>query len=300
MLGWRMSDKIESMIEELKAHGYAVLRPLTRLPKIETPLETKVGVVIDIETTGLDPQGDEIIQLAMSFFRYLPETGEIVEVPYVYTSYNEPQFNEISDEIQMITGITPDMVKGHRLDIAHIEKCMSKVSLCVAHNAYFDRRFMERLSPVFANKPWACSMHDINWLSHGFAVKNLFYILTRMGYDMSGVHNAEFDTMAVLTALNARTAAGHTYFKELLDHARKSSVRIYVLNTRYEDNEKLRARKYVWSDGVKSGLYKGYRLDIDNSDQWKAEMDFHQELGLHPDQVVVEKITALNRYSARV
>jgi len=292
-------SEVKRMIDDLTGRGYSVLSPLSPLPKIETEEETKVGAMIDVETTGLNPDTDEIIQLAISFFRYTP-SGVIVEMPYDYCAYNEPILNEISPEIQMVTGITPDMVAGHKIDVAHIEKCMSKVSLCVAHNARFDRRFMEHLSPAFSVIPWACSMNDIDWLSHGFVVKNLFYIMTRMGFNMSGNHAADFDVLATITAVSQNTAAGTPYFAELLANARRPSWRFYVKNTRYEDGDKFRERNYKWSDGVKYGLHKGWRLDVHTPDEGAAERAFHQELGLHADQVVVNKITAVDRYSSRV
>jgi hypothetical protein len=39
--------------------------------------------------------------------------------------------------------------------------------LVIAHNADFDRRFLERRLPVFATKDWPCSRFDIDWKAEG-------------------------------------------------------------------------------------------------------------------------------------
>jgi hypothetical protein len=39
--------------------------------------------------------------------------------------------------------------------------------LVIAHNAGFDRCFVEKLAPGFALKGWACSQSQINWAGRG-------------------------------------------------------------------------------------------------------------------------------------
>jgi DNA polymerase III epsilon subunit-like protein len=40
--------------------------------------------------------------------------------------------------------------------------------LVVAHNAAFDRKFLERPCETFSTKPWACSISQINWAAEGY------------------------------------------------------------------------------------------------------------------------------------
>src|ERR1700749_4114041 len=42
--------------------------------------ETRLGVFVDTETTGLDPDADEVIELALLPFEYERDTGAIVRV----------------------------------------------------------------------------------------------------------------------------------------------------------------------------------------------------------------------------
>src|SRR4030081_1135679 len=116
------SDDVESLAHQLEATGnYRVLRRL--VPRSATPAPAgytgKVGIILDFETTGLDPAKDEIIEVAMVKFRY-SATDEITGVSDVFQTYNEPSI-PIPALITDLTGITNEMVAGHRIDIATLE-----------------------------------------------------------------------------------------------------------------------------------------------------------------------------------
>lgn len=64
---------LDAMAETLNATGnYRVLRRLAPLSRYSDPNggETRRGLYIDLETTGLDAHRDEIIEIAMVPFSY--------------------------------------------------------------------------------------------------------------------------------------------------------------------------------------------------------------------------------------
>src|SRR5450756_1049302 len=105
---------LAAMAEALaKSADYRFLRRLVPREIITSSIgqNTKTGI---LETTGLDQQKDEIIELGMVKFDYLPD-GRIASLRDVYTSFNEPS-EPVPLEVTALTGITDDMVAGQRID----------------------------------------------------------------------------------------------------------------------------------------------------------------------------------------
>ncbi len=67
--------------------------------------------------------------------------------------------------------------------------------LVIAHNAGFDRRFLEKLAPGFALKAWACSQSQIDWEGEGIEGTRLSYLVAGAGY-FYDKHRAVNDCLA--------------------------------------------------------------------------------------------------------
>jgi DNA polymerase-3 subunit epsilon len=107
-----------------------------------------VAAVVDVETTGINPDRDKIIELGICLFEYDRQSGRIYKVLGSWEWLEDPGL-PIPAEITKITGITDTMVAGHRIDDA-VDDLLSRVVLVIAHHADFDRRFLERRLPAFA------------------------------------------------------------------------------------------------------------------------------------------------------
>ena len=110
------------MAETLAASGeYRIQRRLKRRANRspEAGADLKVALFVDVETTGLDPQKDEIIELAMVPFTYGPD-GQIYEVRDSFQSFRQPT-SPISSEITKITGITNEMVANAVIEPKRVE-----------------------------------------------------------------------------------------------------------------------------------------------------------------------------------
>src|SRR5260370_11482276 len=107
----------------------------------------------------------------------------------------------IPPEITTITGITDEMVAGHRIDDSALDDLLTRVVLVIAHNADFDRRFLERRLPAFAAKHWACSRFDIDWKAEGIRSSALEFVAYSLGFFHDG-HRAAIDCRPTLHALS--------------------------------------------------------------------------------------------------
>src|ERR1043166_471963 len=171
------SDDLAAMALALDAsEDYRVLRRLT-FRKEFTPAQDppfKIGILLDVETTGLSTASDEVIELGLVKFSYLLD-GRVGAVIDTYSSFNEPT-KPIPEEVTNLNGITNEMVAGHRIDPATVDAFVSDAVVSIAHNASFDRRFAERYWPAFAHKSWACSVNEVEWRKHGFEGSRLGYL----------------------------------------------------------------------------------------------------------------------------
>ena len=79
-------------------------------------------------------------------------------------------------------------------------------NLIIAHNAGFDRCFLERRFPLFVAKPWACSMRQVPWAEEGLGSTKLDYLLNRCGFFFDD-HRAMADCRAVLHLLSLQAPA---------------------------------------------------------------------------------------------
>src|SRR5947209_5923793 len=98
----------DDMIRTLEKSGdYRVLRRLKPRDVFETIVpgqELKTGVIIDLETTGLDTVSDEIIELGLVKFSYLAD-DRVATVADTFGAFNEPT-RPIPPEVTELTGIT--------------------------------------------------------------------------------------------------------------------------------------------------------------------------------------------------
>ena len=289
----------EDMAAALEATGqYRVLRKIQQRTTIMSAdgAPTKKGLFVDVETTGLDPDRHEIIELAMVPFTY-GTSGQIFGVGDPYHGLREPK-EPISAEITAITGITDEMVAGHDLDGQTIEAFIETADLVVAHNASFDRRFLENYSPVFEMKPWACSIQQVDWRSAGFEGTRLGYLVAGAGYFYDR-HRALNDCYAAIELLAMPLPpSGEPAFKQLLENARKPTWRIWATYAPFELKDKLRERGYRWNAGG-DGALRAWSIDV-VADLREAELAFLQTEIYHREtDIPMRRIDAYTRFSKR-
>ena len=84
---------------------------------------TRTGVILDVETTGLDHEHDAVIELAMMRFAY-DQDDAVLGVVDTFQSFSDPG-RPIEPEITAITGINDNMVRGCALDPEAVRSFMA-------------------------------------------------------------------------------------------------------------------------------------------------------------------------------
>ncbi|MGY3512227.1 3'-5' exonuclease [Bradyrhizobium lupini] len=295
------ASDLAAMAEALsQSTDYRVLRRLVPRPTSmpASGRETKIGILLDTETTGLDHATHEIIELGMVKFDYTPD-GRIVGVRDTFSAFNEPTA-PIPPEVTALTGITDDMVAGHKIDEAAVNGFVDdSVVLVIAHNSGFDRKFSERYWPVFERKGWACSATEVDWRQHGFEGAKLGYLLNGAGY-FHQAHRAVDDCHALLEILDFDLpTTGAPALAVLLETARQKTIRIWAEQSPFALKDSLKRRGYRWSDGT-DGRPKSWYVDVCES-ALDTELAFlRTEIYLRDVEPRLQTLTAFTRFSCRI
>lgn len=259
--------------------------------------EKLLGVYLDVECTGLDYTKDSIIELGMIRFEFSRE-GKIFRILETFDEYEDPGI-PIPPNITDLTGITDEMVSGKHIDDEAVKAFIADTSIIIAHNAGFDRKFMEKRFPAFVEKSWGCSQREVPWGEEGIESFKLEYIAYRSGFFYEG-HRADIDCRAGLEALSRPLPKSNELpLTILLENARKTTYIVWAIGSPFESKDRLKERGYRWSPGG-DGRLKSWYKELDASDK-DAEIRFlKDEIYVKAVEPRVDKVTALERYSDRV
>lgn len=241
-------SSLEAMAQLLQDSGdYRVLRRLRQclqFPAGQPGATLRRLALVDTETTGLNAELDRIIELAMVVVDVDIDRGVPVGAVCVFDGFEDPQ-RPLPAQIVALTGITDDMVRGQRLDEAALAQALSGVSWVVAHNAAFDRPFVQARWPAFAALPWACSFADLDWKARGHASAKLQSLAADAGW-FYDAHRADADCHALLAVLARADADGQNALAQLWRSVNEPHFRLSALGAPFERKELLKARGYRW------------------------------------------------------
>ncbi|UUZ66709.1 DNA polymerase III subunit epsilon [Polaromonas sp. P2-4] len=293
-----MPAVLEGMARALEQHpDYRVLRRLLAQTQFtHQPLGPIARVVIlDTETTGLDHARDKIIELALVRVDVDMQTGQPVGPVQVYDGLQDPGM-PIPKIAREITGITDAMVGGQQLDEVRIASLLEGVDLVIAHNAGFDRPFVEARLPQVAGLNWACSFADIDWTAAGRSSAKLSYLASELGW-FYDAHRAEMDCHALLTVLMAEVPGlGQSGLARLIASTQTPSYRLQATGAPFDAKDLLKTRGYRWDA---TGKVWHTRLGSDEALQAECEWLKQAVYAGRAARLQWERHDAKSRYSSR-
>lgn len=196
----------------------------TSKPLKQLPLEEAIFAVLDLETTGLNAKRNSITEVTAILFKNGVEIDK-------YSTLIKPN-EAIPEEVELLTGITNDMVKQAPalvMVLSELSGFLGEAPLIVGHNVSFDMGFLkEKISQsgldVFADR------YD---LSRAFCTKVLaqkalpslpsyegIVVATAVGYHNPNPHRAEADvrmSAAILFELIKKLQAQDANLKTVQD-----------------------------------------------------------------------------------
>ena len=245
--------------------GPRTLQPLA-LPGLlfdPGPVALRRGLYVDCETTGTDPEHDDVIEVAMLPFTYTLE-GRIVHVlHHEARAWRSDPGRPLPPEIVALTGLTDEMLRGQRIDVAAASALIGASNLLVAHNARFDRGFFEKALPAARDAAWACSFAEVRWTEAGFPSRALHCLACSYGVYARDRHRALADCEVGVWLL-ARTLphTGGGVFAALREKAAARTVGLWAVGAPFEAKGLLKARGYRWMPESRGGIAKSWWTEL--------------------------------------
>ena len=283
-----------SYVSSIKKDGENIIlyKCIEPVPDLLLSVEGCVTIgFLDTETTGLDKQNDEIIELALKVVKFEEGTGKIVSIDHEYESFNEPG-GHIDEGITLINGITDEMVKGKSIDWSTVDAIMQGVDIIVSHNASFDRAFMDRYSTISQNTVWACTIDDIDWLARGFTNTKQELLCHWHGFYFDA-HRAMNDVNALIHLVTHQRYNGNRPVLELIENARKPLHVIHATNFPYDEvkKDKIKANGYQWNGVNKIWFKRVNFVNLGSEKEWLTSIIYDTHfLG------EVEEINLVDKY----
>ncbi|WP_040206042.1 exonuclease domain-containing protein [Neobacillus jeddahensis] len=182
--------------------------------------DEKLGLVLDVETTGLGPTSDEVIELALKLFSYRTDTGEIVEIIEEDSFLREPLSRSARnnyDNAYRVHGIPYELVAGKSFYDVKIKTYFHRADSVFAHNASFDRSFLYHMYPEVNELKWYCTMRNIPWKNYGFPNGKLLTLLQAHNITDYQTHRALDDITYLMDLLKQTSPKGNLYLQEVLE-----------------------------------------------------------------------------------
>lgn len=288
---------LDEVLDWLKTEDYRVTRPFVErsfYSDAPPPAKLVKAAILDTETTGTNQLTDKIIELGIVIVEYCPETGQVYRVLETFNELEYPGM-PIPPESTAIHHITDEMVHGKTINDDAVEALMADVSLVIAHNAFFDRGFVESRLPLFKKKSWACSYAQVPWKAEGMGSSGLEFLAYRFGFHYAG-HRASIDCHALLEVLQSELpVSGVKVMKILLEKARIPEIKVWALNAPFDNKDKLKERGYRWDGERKTWNSALPQAELPSEVDWlRAEV-----YGNRPFKLELEKIDAFNRFTSR-
>ena len=114
-------------------------------------------LIIDTETTGLDPQLDHCLEVGVILFD-VPSRQVLAQHSFLL-----PVEANAAEAINRIPAAATNLPQPWRPALSYLQSLLDAADVLVAHNAAFDRQWFGRGHLPATDKPWLCSMEEMRW-----------------------------------------------------------------------------------------------------------------------------------------
>lgn len=198
----------------------------------------KFGLIVDLETTGLDCNKDKIIEIGL--LKISLDENYKADLISSYSDLQDPE-EKLSPTIEKITGLNNSLLKNRKINWEKVRSFFEEASFVIAHNMPFDRSFLEQVKNLKGLSPhWVCSQRHIDWRKHGFKSQALNYLACDHGFVNPFAHRALFDCATTFRLISP-------YMKELITKSYESTYELMANGAPFKFKDNLKERGYIWN-----------------------------------------------------
>lgn len=291
-------------LEQLEQHpDYRVLRRFRPRESYGSITSPKIGLYVDVESTGLNTDEDRVIQFAAVRFAF-DSAGNVGQIGPTFCGLEDPGV-PLSPEVMAVTRLTDEQLKGQKIDDAKVAEILDGVVLVIAHNADFDRKMVEKRFTGFDTIAWGCSQRDVPWDALNVRGMKLDYLLMEACREFYQAHDALADCLAGLhvlghprfLSLHAEAPLTETPFQMLLRSVREPTFRVWARSSPIETKDRLRLRRYRWDD--RRCWHKDVKAaDVDAEKAWLTDHVYDGDFDW-AGIILVTKVSRFDLYSRR-
>lgn len=239
--------------------------PLPSLPAVEPDAKAdepeafpSTLLIIDTETSGLDPQQDQCLEVGCILFD-VPSRSVLAQQSFLL-----PVESNAAEAINRIPAAVTRRPQPWQEALVWFEHLLGAANLLVAHNAAFDRQWFGLGVVPATSTPWLCTMEDIRWpaerqLRSRPSVRDL---ALAYGVPVWAAHRALSDCIYI-----ADVFARCDDLEQLLERGLEPR-KLMRARVSFDERHLAKAAGFRWNDPIKGAWTR--RL----SDREVAELDF--------------------------
>lgn len=137
--------------------GSASRRPAPSPQHTPERVETSTLLILDTETTGLDPDQHQCLEVGAVLFS-VPERAVLAQQSFLL-----PVQSNAAEAINHIPAQVSRLQQPWREALVYFHALLDQAEVLVAHNATFDQQWFGRGQLPEVPHPWLCTMEDIRW-----------------------------------------------------------------------------------------------------------------------------------------
>jgi DNA polymerase-3 subunit epsilon len=198
-------------------------------------------LILDTETTGLEPVSAQCIEVGAVLF-HVPSRSVLSQVSFLLPAAANP-----AEHVNGIAAEVTRLSQPWQAGLQHFLALLAGADAVLAHNAAFDAKWfgLGPLPPI--DKPWICSMDDIEWPPerHLRTAPSVRDLALAYGVPVWAAHRALTDCTYLVQVLERCDN-----LEDLLAAATEPKL-LYRANLPYAERHKAKQAGFRWNEQVR-------------------------------------------------